>query len=413
MRLLITLSLILISVTLFCQTTDTIYFQPQTALRSTSSKFFDEVNYIPLQTTKKSTFGRIKQLIIFNTHIIIWDDETNSIFFFDKDGKFIKKYRPSKCIIKSIQLDKVNNALFISGNNKNYRPSDLETERMMEEPTNPKFARFLWSGFYDLRDIKKGRVQELKGFSLALANPILLDNDMWVYSFISANRKWNDTLDFELKVFRNGNIIKKYFPFNKKNTAYYYQPTHIFFNQGEDYVLLFSRPYLYDIYSFSNNSIRLLYHLVLPSENSIPRSFFTYPFRSAGEIQYYRQTNKGLVWQINGLFKLNHYLFFSLDYNKNNREKNFMLDESTRRIFNMGRISTDSSNSFLPLPPNIQFCDGEYLYGSISSNAMFQTMENTKQRNPFYPTHLKEYFNGSSKDANPVIIQLKPKDKIE
>src|SRR5690606_28131365 len=113
------------------------------------------VNYIPLETTKKSVFGRIRQLLVSADYFIIWDADTNFIYFFDKKGKFVKKYRPPNCTIKSIQLDKERNALFISGSNKNYNFSPAEVEKMMEDPTNKSFARFTWSAFYDLGDIHR------------------------------------------------------------------------------------------------------------------------------------------------------------------------------------------------------------------------------------------------------------------
>jgi len=90
-----------------------------------------------------------------------------------------------------------------------------------------------------------------------------------------------------------------------------------------------------------------------------------------------------------------------------------MYDEGTKRFYNMGRVSTDSSTAYLPLLQNgIQYCDNEYLYTSISSSTMFQTRDNTQRRSPQYTPEIKEYFDKGDRTDNPVIIQLKLKNKI-
>lgn len=412
MRFLIVYVCSLFSITAFSQTGKTLYFQPNFANGSSVSKFYDEVNYIPLQTTRKSLFGRIRQLLVSDKYFIIWDADTNSIYFFDKTGKFLKKYRPPKCVIKSIQLDEARNAIFITGSNKNYRFSQAEIEKMMEDPTNTKFARFSWSGYYNLEDIYKEDVKEIKHFSLALATPTIFDANSWAYSYIYANKKWDDLTDYELKIYNERTTTNQYFPYNKRNSSIYLQSQQVRFFPTPQNDFLFVRPFYYSIYKLNKDSVSLLYTLIMPMENSLPKSFYEYPFKTKNEIQTYRDNNGSIVWTLYNLYKYNNYLFFSLDYKKNFRDRNFMYDESSGKFFNIGKISPDSTNAFLPIASNIQYCDGNYLYSSISSSSMFQTKDNTQQRNPEYTPALKQYFENSNREANPVIIQLKPKKKI-
>lgn len=390
-----------------------LYFQPSFAQGASASKMFEEVKYIPLQTTKKSLFGRIRELIVSDAYFIIWDTDTNSIYFFDKNGKFVKKFRPHKCIIKTIQLDRKRNALFISGFNKHFNFSRAEVEKMMSDPTNKSFARYTWSGYYDLSDIHKEKVEVIKDFSLALVTPTIFDN-WWAYSFIYANRRWNEDTDYELKIYDGTKTIKQYFPYNKKSGAIYYNPGKIsFFPVEDNEMLLFTRPYDYSIYTLTKDSVSLLYKFILPLENSLPKSFFEMPFRSKNDFDEYKYKNGSLVWGLRNVYKMGNYLFFSLDYNKSYREKHFMYDEGTKRFYNMGRVSTDSSTAYLPLLQNgIQYCDNEYLYTSISSSTMFQTRDNTQRRSPQYTPEIKEYFDKGDRTDNPVIIQLKLKNKI-
>ena len=391
-----------------------LYFQPGFASGASASKVFEEINYIPLQTTKKSVFGRIRKLLVSDNYYIIWDGDTNFIYFFDKKGGFVHKYRPRRCNIKSVQLDKKRNAIFISGSDKNYNFSQTEIEKMMEDPTNESFSRFTWSGYYDLEDVRKEKVKELNNFSLALVSPVIFNHNWWAYSYISADRRWKDMTGYELNVYDGQKNIAEYFPYNKKNDAYNYRATQLsFFPTDNSEQLLFTRPFHNSIYLLTKDSFSLLYNFILPMEISLSKTFFTQSFRNRNDVDQYRSVNGGQVWGIENVYKLQHYLLFSLDYNKSWRERFFLYDESSGKFYNTGKINTDSANAYLPvLPGGVQYCDGEYLYTSLSSNYMFQSRDNNASREPQYPPALKQYFEKGTRTDNPVIIQLKLKNKI-
>ncbi|WP_346236318.1 6-bladed beta-propeller [Niabella insulamsoli] len=391
-----------------------LYFQPGFASGSSVSKVFEEVVYIPLETTKKSLFGRIRTLIVSDKYFIIWDADTNFIYFFDKTGKFVKKYRPPNCTIKSIQLDRNRNALFISGSNKNFSFSPAEIEKMMEDPTNKSFARFTWSAYYDLSDIQKEKIQRVKDFSLSLISPTIFTKNLWAYSYIYANRKFEDRTAYELNIYDGEKTIKSYFPYNKQTDSFHYKPDQIsFFPITDRSKLLFTRPFDYTFYELTTDSVKALYKLIMPMEISLPKSFFSFSFRSQNDIDQYRHQNGSLVWELDNVCKAKDYLFFTLDYYKSWREKNFMYDESTGRFYNTSKISADSTNGFLPvLPGSIQYNTDDYLYTSISSSSMFQNKEYNQRRNPQYSPALKRYFEKGNRADNPVIVQLKLKNKI-
>ncbi len=401
----------------FCsdaQNAKELYFQPGFASGASASKVFEEINYIPLQTTKKSLFGRIRKLLVSDKYYIIWDGDTNFIYFFDKTGAFVHKYRPRRCNIKSIELDRPRNAIFISGSDKNFNFSQAEIEKMMEDPTNKSFSKFTWSGYYDLNDVRKEKVKEIHDFSLALVSPVIFNHNQWAYSYTSADRKWKDITGYELNVHDGEKTIAEYFPYNKKNDAFHYRASQIsFFPTGNSGELLFSRPFRYSIYRLTKDSVSQLYTFIMPMDMSLPKAFFTHPFRTRNDVDQYRSQNGGLVWGIQNVHKMGDYLFFSLDYNRSWRERNFLYDESSGKFYNTGKINTDSANAYLPiLPGSVQYNDGEYLYTSISSTYMFQSRDNNASRQPQYPAALQQYFEKGTRSNNPVIIQLKLKNKI-
>lgn len=414
MRKWITAFCILMCQTALSQTKD-LYFQPGFANGASASKVFDEINYIPLQTTRKSTFGRIRKLLVSENYFIIWDADTNSIYFFDKKGQFVKKYRSHKCTIKSIQLDKKRNAVFISGSNKKYNFSQVEIEKMMEYPTNKSFARFTWSGYYDLADVRKEKVEELRGFSLSLVNPAIFNENWWAYSYVSANRKNQDNVGYEVNVFDRLQTGAQYFSYNKKTDAFFYQSGQaLFFPTENKGSILFTRPYNYSIYRLTTDSVSQLYSFILPMENSLPKTFFTQSFRSKNDLELYRIQNGSQVFGIENVYKQQHYLFFTLDYSKGWKDKSFLYDESTGKFYNYGKFTPDSTNCYLPIMSGagIQYDDGTYLYSSTSSASMFQSRDNNKVREPKYTPEVKQFLEKATRTDNPIIIQLKLKNKI-
>ncbi|GAB3016548.1 hypothetical protein GCM10027051_21240 [Niabella terrae] len=396
------------------QEAQNLYFQPSFAIGAPVSKVFDEISYIPLETTKKSLFGRIRELVVSDQYYIIWDGDTNSIYFFDKSGRFIKKYRPAKCEIGNIQLAKNRNALFISGKNKHFSFSEKEVEKMMMDPTNKSFARFVWAGYYDLADVRREQVEELKDFSLALVNPTLLDAGNWAYSFMSADRRAEDRVGYELNVYDGRTTIRNYFPYNKKSDTLYYKSAQLsFFPTATTDQVLFTRPYKYDIYELTRDSVHLRYSLVMPLEYSLPKTFYA-GFKSSNDFEQFRTENGSFVWSIEKVFRIKGLLFFSLDYRRSWRERNFMFEEAKGRFYNTGKISPDSSNAYLPaLAGSILYADEEYLYSSVSSSSMFRTRDATERRSPQYSEAMKSYFENNDRNANPVIIRLQPKTTIE
>ena len=68
-----------------------IRIDPTYARGGAASFFFDEVNFIPLETTKNSFFGQIDKLIVTKEFYIILDRETDAILIFKKNGAFYTK----------------------------------------------------------------------------------------------------------------------------------------------------------------------------------------------------------------------------------------------------------------------------------------------------------------------------------
>ncbi len=395
------------------QSAQTLYFDPNSTLGAPASRIFESISYIPLETTRQSLFGQISRLVVTDQYFIIFDYDTQGLFFFDRSGKFIKKYKDEKYNVASMQLMEKENALYLLQINKNFRPTEQERDEMERNPFSKNNMKYGRSVLYGLTDIQSEQITEIKGFTISMTNPHYLVPDQWAYSLVLEDKNAQDSIDFELKISNGRKTLRSYFPYSKRNSSYLSDPGSIeFYNTGKPGNLLFSRPYHYSVYQLTADSVTILYNFVLPFENTVPKTFFTKAFSSRNELREYKQINPAYVWRINGLVPFNNFLFFSLDYQK--RDRRFIFDRNSNRFYNINRISPDSSNAFLPVMGwSIQHFDKTALYSSISSDAMFRSKETEQHRNPAYSPLLKEYFEKSKPTSNPVIIILKPSSKIK
>lgn len=392
----------------------TLYFDPAYANGAPQAKLFDEIKYVPLETTRESLFGRIHQLIVTKNYFIVWDTDTDAIYFFDKNGKFIKKYSSKGYTIRSLRLDSAKNALYISELNKNYSPTQKDVQAVLDDPFKNAALKYTKASYYDLNDVKQAKFTVLKDFDIIMADPSIFNKSNWVYSYIYANKSWEDITDHELKVSDGKRIISQYFPYSRqKSSIFYGSPEKISFFKGPtDAELLFTRPYNYNIYKLTPDSVTALYTLIMPMANTLPKTFFTQSFDSRAALQDYKMKNNSFVWGIENVIDYHNLLFFSLDYFRGFNERNFFFDKSDNQFYNINKITADSTNAFLPVMGyRLQYFDDHYLYTSVSSTAMFQNFEANKTRNPAYSPIIQNYFSKSKATANPVIIAIKPKLK--
>ncbi len=395
------------------QSPQTLYFDPTSTIGAPASRIFESITYIPLETTKQSLFGQINRLVVTPQYFIIFDYDTQGLYFFDKSGKFIKKYKDDKYTIGNMQFFEKENALYLLQVNRNFRPTEQERDELIRNPfskNNRKYARAI---LYELSDVQKEQVKEIPDFTVYMANPYYFAPKQWAYSIVLEDRDAKDSVDYELKISDGNKTLRAYFPYAKRKSSYLSDPGNIdFFPTSKTNTLLFTRPYNYSIYQLTPDSITPLYNFVLPFENTVPKSFFNKEFSSRNELREYKQTNPDYVWQIDGLVPFNNFLFFSLDYQK--RDRRFLFDRNGNRFYNVNRITPDSSNAYLPIMGwNIQYYDNTALYSSISSDAMFRSKETERNKKPVYSELVKTYFDKSKSSANPVIIILKPLSKTK
>lgn len=386
-----------------------ILVNPDVAIGVPTSRIFNEVRFIPLETTKESLFGGISRMVVTHDYFIILDQDrySNSILFFDKKGKFIHKIR-GEDVNKNLsnQIFSFNYSpagTIVALNHKGEYEYDLNGNLIKKLPLESlsKTSKRIGAAFAYFRT---GEKVELNLF------PSI-----------------KDSVDYELVITNEkSGSEKKLFPFNGSTGNPFARGyiTPPFYETMNDSTLLFTRPYDYIIYSLSPQSAAAKYHFIFPENISLPPGFRE-EYANNKKIDSFSAQKPEAIIQLNNVWEFGSLLFFSLEPANLMKEKkaSYLLDKKTGILYDMRHIIPDSLSSFIPVNDagiGVNFLNqsfvrhGSYLYASFSSLTLFNLREsqiqNNKKINP--PARLKDYYEKENRKSNPVLVELKPKEEL-
>lgn len=380
-----------------------IRIDPRNSIGATVSRFFDEVEFIPLETNKESLFGAIRQLEIVENHFIIFDSDTKSILIFTTDGKYKAKINSAGTTDKSV----ANNAFSINGfnivneNSKNL--IELKTKNHLSYfDLNGKFVKEV---LVDKNYIKKVFIFSNSDVGIERNKLIKMQNDTSYYElalYNAENKLINSYFPYQLSTILNDDLIS-----SGKSLFTSGQPNRIFYTRYFDY----------NIYSVDLKKALLSFKIVLPQNVSLPGDFMINPIYKGKRMEYL-QKNLGKYFGVFNTYNFGNNLFFNLSVFGPGK-KSFIYQIKENALISLKDLEPDQSSFFLPITDvgyldeynNVGFNlfkDG-YLYNSYSSLAMFAFKEQSESKKSIYNAVLTEYFRKQNKKSNPVIIKLKPK----
>lgn len=373
---------------------------PEMAKGGSVSDIFDEVEFIPLETTKESQFGQITQLSILNGHYIIFDSDTKAVLIFLLNGKYVNKIKIEK---------KENNELDVWG----FKIAKNADQDAIEIFTGKHLILFDLTG----KLIKKTTISKPYIYhQYALPDSTIVNLNYQVNSM--------DSAIYEVALMRHDKIKTKYFPFTRqqrKNDTFISggRPVYTSENNNELHLI---RYYDYKIYKISSEGLSLAYQAIFPERNSIPIDFMTNPGYNKKRLQFFEK-NKEVFFGISNLYKCGDNLFINLDNRQYDFNKNTELvyNLKTNGLTSIKDLLPDSKSYYLPvtdagLGEEFQktgfnlYRDG-FLYTSYSSSTIFRFKEQNSDKQIEYSKFLVDFFNVGNKESNPVLIKLKPKTK--
>ena len=370
---------------------------PDFARGGSISQYFEEVEFIPLETTKASLFGDIYKLEITSDNFIISDFDTKSVLIFDKQGKYSAK----------INAGKINAGFAGSADgfecNMTFDP--FNNLIVVTPPFN--FKKSFW---FDVKGnfVKSTLFDEggVRSTACAGTNTILYSK------FISPDKK--DSIKYRVVAVKDTVVSGKYLQVNanKQSSSGGWSTWNRFgylYNSHNDKVL-FPEDKFNKIYEFDTTGLIHEYDIIFPKDYIYPDSYDS--LSETGKAEYMTAHNKTIV-HIRSVYEFKNYLFFEVlnggGYISFNRH--FMYNLQNGDLISLDHISSDSLSRFLPFHSmfgTIAGTDGKYIYCYVPSVEMFSAKEENKHPVKYGPV-LDKYFKTESRLSNPVLVRLKLK----
>lgn len=385
---------------------------PARAYGGAVSEYFENVKYIPLETTKESLFGEINQMIVTDNSVVIYDIDTKAVLFFTLEGKYISKVNLRDA--NYVYLSKSQDGNIVISMSKNIREGSSLVESIFST-TGIKIKQASLSSFQD------GLLKIDEGYFLGTSSCGFNKND-----------KPKDSLYHLINVYKEDSLYKSLLPYNQKHQAVFCKiggivdlnPRGLRVTDNSIYV---STPYEHLVYKVTKDTAVKMLQFVFPLKRSISDNIL-----SSGNLQLIdsieRQINvngstiiqsvKNIVFYKDKiLFKITPKSYIRTPGSVSTQQFNFIYDTPSSRLISMERLAPDMHNFFLPILGNgsmivfdgLYFHKGAY-YTPLSSLEMFTAHVATKSKNPQYPEVLKKYFNTQTRKSNPVIVCMKLKE---
>jgi len=401
------------AVTLGQNTVDSkrIMIDPINAMGGVASKYFDDIQYIPLQTTKESLFGRIDQLYVTSSFYIILDKTTEAVLFFNKDGSYhhkVNKFRfdrifqvPNsggirRSIISSFSIAATGDHFYISSI---FEPNILYVYTFegirtgkISLPVHTQDYCELKNGYfvckqqrpYSAADLNKFNPYDISIIKDSTSDPIFL------FPIIANHTALLDDLYGHIKYLNKG---------------------------GTDTTCLYSPDFSYHLYELGASGIVRNFEVLFPNYLSIPQNFDNDSVYNGRRKEYLK--DKSVISSIWEAALINNYLLLDIRIpNAQNNLNRVSLLYSLRssRLILLDKISADEKTSYLPVSGNTRsdllFFDTGYIYYSFPSLTMISAKEAMGDKRPVYSPVMENYFKTEDRKSNPVLVRLKPKSNI-
>jgi len=377
---------------------------PDNAFGASASEAFESADYIPLETTKESTFGKIDKLEVTDEYFIIFDENTNSILFFSRQGKFKHKIfgGSSKSMSNSDRIDNFN------------------VNRKAKEVLFLQMRKGNWTQMiFDFNGNKKTEIV-VKEDEYLLNNAVFLTADLAASAMgYDDDKKDGIKTRFLLKYVKNlKTVSSNAFPYDVqqlKITGDYFDAGSGIFETGMDTAALFTRSNDYGIFKVSPSKVQQLYQIVFPLISAVPKNFLTDNNFYGKRINMFKE-NPNLVYSLSNCQQAGPNLLFHAG---KLRPLNLICNINSGTVIDFDKILSDELTWFMPVNKGKYYhtfplaaCDGKYVYTSFPSLQMFDAHQDNSGRVVNYNPVLGNYFKKGSKTDNPVILQVKLKDDL-
>ncbi|KIA92232.1 hypothetical protein OC25_17490 [Pedobacter kyungheensis] len=406
----VTISCLLYTALTFGQTskidstnTRLVRINPDKASGTTVSQLFDEVKFIPLETTKESVFGKISKLDFVDNHFIIFDADTYSVLIFTNNGKFTGKIDAGK-------MAKQNDVNDLTTKFGGFKIVKVLGENLIQ----------IEKGNYDLYfNLNANFVKKQPATKRLENSPSSITNSDYAYKLNWVDKSDKEDLVYKIAFFKKDSIYAKFLPLNSIKHRGDYLPNGNRENSDNFQSRYFiTNDYALDIFEVRPPGLQLAYKISMPIKNVLPKNFMEDPkyFGYLKRNNFFKE-NPDVIYALRNISQFYDQLWFQLSSSKETRS--FIYNLKTNGFFNIKNIEPDQLSSYLPITDEgatfnfanygILLHKDQYIYNSIPSLAMFIFKDQNTNKQVIYPEALDNYFKTENRKSNPVIVQLRPK----
>lgn len=369
----------------------TVRMDPDHVMGGSASQLFDSVEYIPLESSKESLFGRIDQLQVTDSLFFILDHSTKQILLFTKEGKYRSKI-PMRRYIEQTNAQQINTFMV-----------DEDKQWVIVNTSPERNTLYFFSYRGDLLKTIIGK---------SWANFRYLDAEHYL---MTANGDITDSLSG-----LSANCLITDTSTSKIITPLLKAARNSIIGPGQDIdkvagtdEAIYATQYDYSIYKIGVSGIKSQTRFIFPVAHTVPKEFFNSNYTD--QFRFVTEINTTAVLGFYNIHLSQNLLTFNLN-GPGLRYPSFIYSHTSQQIYSLWNVNTDSAHCFLPVVAhegNINAADKDCFYSNIPVY-YFKLMyeDNLKNRKIAYPDKMKRLYASFGNYDNPIIIRLKPKQGI-
>jgi hypothetical protein len=386
-----------------------IYLHPKAVGNAKQSQFVDSIRFIPLETGDGIEVGKYSNLTITEKYFLIRAYSDKIVLVYSKQGKFVKKISYKKLGDEFYPYyEEHNDQLIFFGRNKKYKLTPKDELKIKLDWDNPRNKKYFKKYTVDLKDTSFAMKKVIVEENDVLRSYHFFDDFFWQGDIITSPL-FKDSLDYEFKIYKNNQLVKGYFPYNRINEPrfLYADQTTSFNKTDTPYTHFITRPYCDTIYKMKRDSLFPAFQLVLPLENSLPPTFFTKPFKNKTERENFERNNGWMFRQIYNFYETPQFVFLLVRYFNN--VDSYIYQKQTNVTYKTKNIKPDTSQYNLQLLADYNILrKGERFYKSQQAGEILTFF--AQHKDVPVPQEVENFLKGNPPTTAPVIVEFKLKN---
>ncbi|GHE23718.1 hypothetical protein GCM10017764_06860 [Sphingobacterium griseoflavum] len=369
---------------------------PAHAQHKTMQEVVEEIEYIPLESSKKSEFSINSHVVVDNDRIMVYHFFTNGryLLLFDSNGKLTKRVDMPKELKNNrhIFLNREKREIYISiaDHKPSARVYNYDGELLLDDHTLPAGTCGKLGDSYISYQVHRYRYDKDTPY------------DLLYYKGKEVSGKWMHYKRDTSELLRGENDMQVRF-------------------SGKLPIL--STIYNYKLHFLGEAGVDSVYRFVLPKNLSVPDDFLDNKLYIGKKYEFFKD-NPAKIASFQNHYHTPNNLVFKLDHHDfyGHGVTDVIYNTITGTLVNLEFLQPDQTNDFLPFfekdyffnNTNIVASDGTNIYTLVAPATLIEAYRNNKANNitDKFPASLEKILKNERYTDNYVLVRIKLKPKF-